>query len=405
MYIGILTYHAPANFGANLQAYTSYRYFTSLGYQVKIINYQSADDLKKDYCDPKQVEGHNRFINEVLPVTKLVYSGEEIYELVKSEGFEIIAVGSDAVWNNPSYERLSVFFCKWLLGTELEHKIKVIALSPAFMGASYNELSLEQKDEFKKGLLNFSSINARDEWTRSVINTEILGADYIKITNPDPVFNLNDYCNENWKNENPNIKPNNYFILSLSSGIEHSSHSYMQRRKENWIKELKEYLNNKGYFLVELPIPDGVSGFKDFDYIVPYPIDPLQWYLWIKNAKGFIGLRFHAIISCISAGTPFYSVDAYGHLPTYYKRLAFWGIHPFDAQFNKSSKIRNLLNGSGFEKYRISGANSIFGVRPQKLANMLFNFDNKQLASFKKTTVETFSRNMMDALAKCESHE
>ena len=239
MYIGILTYHAPANFGANLQAYTSCRFFISLGHKVKIINYQAEDDINKTYCDSRQIEGHNHFINNVLPVTELVYSGEEIYELVKKEGFDIIAVGADAVWNNPSYERLSVFFCKWLFGTDLEQKVKVIALSPAFMGASYKGLTEEQKNEFRNCLLNFTCINARDEWTRHVINTEIIGNVYIKLVNPDPVFNLNDYCDALWKCENPIIKSKKFFILSLTAGIRNSTHPFLQKRKEHWVKRLK----------------------------------------------------------------------------------------------------------------------------------------------------------------------
>jgi len=39
MKIGILTYHAPYNFGANLQAYTTSLYLKSLGHDPMIIDY------------------------------------------------------------------------------------------------------------------------------------------------------------------------------------------------------------------------------------------------------------------------------------------------------------------------------------------------------------------------------
>lgn len=138
-----------------------------------------------------------------------------------------------------------------------------------------------------------------------------MGFDFIKTLNPDPVFLLNELCRDSWDPLYNDIKSKQYYIISLPTAQSGAYNSSMKK----WLKNFKKTVNLNGYKLVELPLPDGASGLKDFDHSIPYPIDPLQWFLWIKNAKAYIGLRFHPIVSCISAGTPFFSLDGYGYLP------------------------------------------------------------------------------------------
>ena len=149
-----------------------------------------------------------------------------------------------------------------------------------------------------------------------------------------------------------------------------------------------------------MAIPEGVSGLN-FDYTVPYPIDPLQWYLWLKNAKGFVGLRFHAVVSCISAGVPFFSLDIYGKSNRLARYLNAFGIHFFDRRINVSSKIRNLLEGSGLEKNRINGS-KIHMVSPFKVFKMLENQNIDDLHIFKEQNVLKFRTNMKEMLSIVE---
>ena len=48
MKIGILTFHRPSNFGANLQAFSSYRYLTSWGY-VTILETYTEEIVKEEF--------------------------------------------------------------------------------------------------------------------------------------------------------------------------------------------------------------------------------------------------------------------------------------------------------------------------------------------------------------------
>lgn len=389
MKFGILTYHAPCNFGANLQAYSSACFFASFGYDVKVINYVSSEYRSPYYCDKAQFMSHWRFSQEKLPVTRLVEK-DELVSLIEEEKIDVIVLGADAIWNK---NVLDVFGLSWLWKSRLANQIKVVCLSPAFMGNTYLDLPLEKRNEFKDSLQRMLYVNTRDEWTKSVINKEIMGYDFIERLNPDPVFLLNDFCNTEWKKENKLIESKKYYIVSLQNGFV----SHRSILKKSWLMLLKFLVNRKGYKLVELPIPEGVSDFK-FDYTVPYPIDPLQWYLWLKNAKGFIGLRFHAVVSCISAGTPFFSLDSYGKSSFIIRCLNVLGIHCFDRRLNVSSKIRNLLEGSGLETYRINGSR-IHMVSPFKILRMLDNLDPQIILGFKEKNVLKFKKNMAEMLS------
>lgn len=393
MRIGILTYHNPCNFGANLQAYTSSRYFESLGHTVKVINLILDGGKPTPRCQESQNAAHHHFSQEVLKVTRPVSTGEEILQVVKEEQFDVIAIGADAVWNKKNRKRLEIFYAQWLWGTELEGKIRVIALSPAFMGNDYHDLTSTERESFRNALLKFHSINVRDTWTRDAVNRDIMGSDYIKTLNPDPVFLLHSFCDEEWQHDASQITSKQYYAVSLPKGFSQQLGSY----KNQWLRKLKAEVNARGCKLVELPIPEGYSGLDGFDYIVKYPIDPLQWFLWLKNAKGFIGLRFHAVVSCISCGTPFYSFDSYSNLPKWQHYLNLLGYHKSDRSWAYKSKIRNLLEGSGLESYRRNGS-QVFGLSPRKIVEKLESQSEAQILAFRDERIATFKSNMEAAL-------
>lgn len=393
MKIGIFTYFEGCNFGMNLQAYTSQQYFESLGHDVWIINYAKNLEHKnlKKYPS-RQVDAHQSFVEKRLHLTKML-SQIDIVRFIKENQFDVVAFGADAVWNKRDRVDLAVYSAQWLNDVHWDKELRVIGLSPAFMGTTYSDLTEIEKENFRKGVLNFTFPNVRDVWTRDIVNREIMGCDYIKTINPDPVFLLNELCTDSWNPIWSDVKSKRYFILSLPPYYS----PFQRRMMEKWLKKLKVYLNKQGYKLIELPIPDGESKFQAFDYTIPYPIDPLQWYLWIKNAKGFIGLRFHAVVSCLSAGTPFFSLDIYGNVPRWLNYMNRLGFHKFDRELNKRSKIRNLIEGSGLEEYRING-DSLFSLSPKRLIDKLETCDTTKIIDFRDKNIAIFKKNMDDAL-------
>ena len=113
MKIGILTFHRPSNFGANLQAFSSASYFSSLGHTVKIIDYTRTGDLAyKKSVDEQQFLAHQQFVEQRLPLTQQVFDEMGLCEVVRTEQFDSILIGADAVWRAPQDN--CIYFAKWL---------------------------------------------------------------------------------------------------------------------------------------------------------------------------------------------------------------------------------------------------------------------------------------------------
>ena len=149
-----------------------------------------------------------------------------------------------------------------------------------------------------------------------------------------------------------------------------------------------------------MPIPEGPSGLH-FDFTVPYPIDPIQWYLWLKNACGFVGQRYHAIVSCIASGTPFISIDTYGCSSVFVRAINKFGYYNAAKLFDQRSKIYNLLDCTDFEKNRFHS--SLQHVPPEKVLSLIEEFstyDVNKLQDELNIRYEANMENLIDALQK-----
>ena len=80
MKIGIITYHAVYNFGANLQILSTVGYLKKHGYEPRVIDWMPVDlERKYDKGTPQeQVEAHKNFQKEYLPLTKRCRNSKEI---------------------------------------------------------------------------------------------------------------------------------------------------------------------------------------------------------------------------------------------------------------------------------------------------------------------------------------
>lgn len=394
MKIGILTFHRPSNFGANLQAYSSCIFFKSLGHEVKVIDYVRQNDL--EYCNSvnsRQFSAHKDFVETMIPLTIQAETVDVLKEICKDECFDVIVIGADAVWRSPSDG--GVYFANWLFNdTELASKTKVTSMSAAHMGNGFTNLNEVDKLAIKNSLKLFSYISVRDVWTRDKINQDIFGGEeYVTAVSADPVFMLSNYV-DNIKWESNGIKSKKYIIMSLPKNWLESNRKYKLFRKI-WFKRFKKLVNQAGLQLIELPIPEGKSGLE-FDYCVDYPINPIQWFLWIKNAKGFVGLRFHAIVSCISNGTPFYSIDSYGAYSQSISFLDYIGCHKKARSKDKNSKIRNLLIDTPFEQNR-TGINPET-ESPRKILSLLLECSKSSLNDLKVKYQNEFTMNIKNLL-------
>ena len=190
MKIGILTFHRPCNFGANLQAYTSSSYFQSLGHETYILNYvRETDYAYAKHINHLQYKEHKCFVETKLPITREVNTANELRQLVIEKGIQLIVIGADAVWRNSQDN--NIYFAQWVFEAPETSHIPVVSMSAAHMGNGFKNLSPNKQNAIKQCLDRFRCITVRDTWTRDVINRDIYnGENKITLINPDPVVLL-----------------------------------------------------------------------------------------------------------------------------------------------------------------------------------------------------------------------
>jgi len=397
MKLGIFTFHRPCNFGANLQAYATVLFFQSQGHEVKVIDYvRKADVNYRLIVDSNQAEAHDTFIESRLPLTDQISDELGLCRIVQEERFDAIVIGSDAVWRKPQDN--NIFFAQWLFEDSKISSIPVASASPSHMGNGFQSCSKEQIDDIKRCLEHFKYVAVRDLWTKTVINRDIFcGKPFVQNINPDPVFVLPQLLNDELWNNQGQVSQK-YILASFEQNWAGSPKRGWIRRR--WFNSFKKVVNKAGYQLLELPIPEGKSGLA-FDGCIDYPIDPIQWFLWIKNARGFVGIRFHAIVSCISCGTPFYSIDSYCDNSKRNTFLTLIGLRKKARSNDQRSKIRNLLLGTKFESYRTGDC--IEFESPKRILNQILMCPQLEIKKLGEFFQAKFKSNMQDLIESIQS--
>lgn len=372
--IGILTYHSVYNFGANLQVFSLVNILKNKGYIPIILNYIPLD-LEKSFhsIPPAQKKAHDFFISK-LPLSNICRNEFDLIETCISEKIDAIILGSDSVLiakkkGKTSDQRYpNPFWLNWIKSDQLG-SIKAVMLSTSCMGSIYPRLSIKKQLEMASSLKNFRCISVRDYWTRYMLKIISLGR-VNPIMNYDPVCVLNNVLKEQQSREKPFIPHDNFILFS----------GHKKYISEEWFNKFKKIVNQNNYLLFELPMPEGYTGFE-VDFKIPFPIDPLDWYIWIKSSKGYFGERFHSLVSCLYNKIPFFIVDTYSH------RL-------FELiRFEYPSKVYDLCLQANQTKNRINWFN-LHKCPPEYVFKNIISFDYNKSEEFIECSKIDFQNNL-----------
>lgn len=342
MRIGVLTYYKVKNFGANLQAVSTYCYLKNNGYEPVFINYFSKE-LYKSYTDGKsdpQWQEHIRFVDSVIKnQTNICLSAEDILCEVERLNIKAIIVGSDALLqHHPLISRIKKakrriiyiekatsdrLFPNVFWGCGLADKIPMALMSVSSQDSAYDKFLFSTKKKMNESLSLMKMITVRDTWTRDMVKS-ILNKD-VEVT-PDPVFAFNQNAGFLVPTKDEIQKkyslPEQYVLLSM----------FYQALSEDCIRELKLKLSHKGIALVILPMPDGINFKHCADYTVSLPLPIIDWYALIKYSTAYVGNNMHPIVTSLHNVVPCFSIDNWG-------RTDFWG-----RQIGGSSKVKHILD-------------------------------------------------------------
>ena len=406
--IGILTYHCVTNFGAQLQCLSTIGYLKNNGYDPIVLNWWPYD-LENFYLNqvPKcQYDEQMSFANQVMPLTKVCRTIEDICTEIENNQIEAVFLGSDALFDYFPIRHRQHFDKKKMRLTQpkkvdcnhdlpnpfwgsfndvISHKVPYCGFSISSQNSPYHKLSSEERAELKRLLLNFKGLTVRDEWTKNFI-TSVSGRDDIFVT-PDPVFAFNRNTNFHISKDELLKKynlPTDYILISFCQNV--LSDDFVNTIIHNVEKAT-------GGSCVSFPMPRRLRQF-DTKYSIELPLPPLDWYFLIKYSNGYIGELMHPIIVSLHNSVPFFCFDQYGTEETVIPLL--W--HRF---LPKSSKIFDILRLSGLLNNMCAYAN-VKKLTPEAVVENFLNFDKDKCASFADGRYEKYKEGMSYVLNSLE---
>lgn len=351
MKIGIITYYKVMNFGATLQAVSTYCYLKNHGHEPIFINYilkEAQAAIAKGKNDP-QWKAQLDFVNGIIKSqTEICETPEDVLQAVDKHNIEGIIVGSDALLqHHPFFSRLRKgrrkpfylthvtsdrMFPNIFWGCGVADKVPMALMSVSSQNSAYQYFMPWTKKAMKKSLSNMRYISVRDVWTQNMLK-EVIHKD-VPVT-PDPVFAFNQNAGSYIPPKHDILSrfglPEKYVLLSLFSQVlDHSQ-----------ILDLEKLFARDNVALVILPMPTGKPYEHDVKFQINFPLSPIDWYALIKYSQGYIGSNMHPIVVSLHNAVPCYSLDNWG-------RVNFCGEKVDDG----SSKIQHIMEVFGVANNR-----------------------------------------------------
>lgn len=401
MKIGILTYYKVKNFGANLQAVSTYMFLKKNGHEPIFINYILKEGLaaiEKGKLDA-QWKTHLDFVNSIIKdQTPICQTSEDIIKVVDDYHIDALIVGSDALLQHHPFitrirkaKRKIVFimpvtsdrlFPNVFWGCGVAEKVPMALMSVSSQNSEYNLFLPSTKKKMKESLSNMCYISVRDSWTQDMLKL-VLGRD-IPVT-PDPVFAFQQNAGELVPTKEDILRkynlPENYALMSLFS----------QCLSEQTLDQLKLEFNKQGISFGILPLPTGVSFNHNVNFEIPLPLSPIDWYALIKYSKAYVGSNMHPIVCCLHNAVPCFSIDNWG-------RTDFWG-HKYD---DGSSKVQHIMNVFGVGKnHRMIDAGKC-NVSAKEIIDALHNYPYDEVREKGKDYVKQYNMMMKSIITSLE---
>jgi len=313
--IGILTFHSGYNFGANLQSLSVQEILRNRGYDPVIINYRNplSVEMQRKQTRDVQADMHERFIRKYLNLSPEFSCEKEVRDYCNDE-FDAVFVGSDQVFRVvPKWAPKAILrrMLKGSYSTSWSHTDECLpvhwlpwtkndrqspgraSIAACATGTAFLFLGASLRRQANVSLSNFDFISVRDDWTRLIVGWLSRGHIKAKLC-PDPVFGLNS-CFTIPQEEVPNIDVSQTILIS---GL----------RDKHWLEQFAEVAHEEGYKVANLPDPDREFLFDEIDYAIKLPLSPIAWYSLLSRAAGYIGSRYHGLVSCVANGTPVVSI-------------------------------------------------------------------------------------------------
>lgn len=399
MNIGILTYYKVPNFGANLQALSTYYYLKNRGHNIYFLHYISRiTEFKLSRAKKNvQVKYHIDFINNQLKEqSHNLRNAADIIKYAKDYKLDAIIIGSDAVaQHHPLFSTLKFGrpglytfipieserrFPNPFWGCGIVDKIPTAMVSVSSQNSPYPKFTSFTKQKMARVLGQMKYISVRDSWTKKMM----LAAhpDLNIVVTPDPVFALNQNLFSILPTKEEILKrfnlPEKYVLVSLKN----QSLSYDK------LVLLQDRFKERGIVCVDFPITNVVKYNNPFVVKIDLPLSPLDWFSIIKYASAYIGSNMHPIVVSLHNAVPCYSLDNWG-------TTDFWGKKVKDG----SSKVYDILSLFGLEYNRSEVENGICNVEVDDIIRQLDDYPVEKVRIIADTLFNRYNEMMDNAIS------
>ena len=308
--IGILTFCDSYNYGAALQAFATYHFLTSIGYNCKFIDYRNQNEAKLYECfkyirkDSALTNIKRNIKNIILGGTKNGHTGfDAFYSLLprtkkyvranilefdnENKDIDCVLIGSDQVWN-PEIVGGEIDGVFW---GNFTSKMK-ISMSSSCGSYIYNDSEWTQLLDLYN---SFKSLSVREEFAKKQLLDRGINK---KITVlPDPTLLLNKKEWNNWldKYSTRPVTGEDYLVV------------YMVKTKYEKCYGYINYLKNK--FSCKVTLINIYNINKDgVDYYYR-DINPFDFINLISRATCVVTDSFHAVLYSLIYDRDFYYIN------------------------------------------------------------------------------------------------
>ena len=327
--VGIITFFKFYNYGSSLQAFSTVKILSRLGYDGSVIDINSGNkickilmyikyiiksirypylvkamfQLKKankiadNRISKETIRKFDEFTEKELNVKKYTYS--RLSKVAKTEEYCRFIAGSDQIWSPQRAIIKKEYFLRFA------PKAKRIAYAPSF---GIDKIPEYNKKCIKKYINDFLNISVREEEGKKILK-ELINKDVPVVLDPTLLLDK-----EEWNSiiNNESLEENQYIFCYFLSTPSNKAIEY-----------IKEYLKENKCIIVYL-----MNNYKwnDIGEAKYYDGNPLDFVKGIKGAKMVFTDSFHSVAFSLNLNKSFYV----------FKRN-------YNHKFDQSSRITSIL--------------------------------------------------------------
>lgn len=264
--IGVITIYTEPNYGSVLQAYATQILLTSIGCDCKIIRYKYPNEWNYLQGYPKssflrlfvrslglkyyhkKANRLKKFIREKFNLTRGFKNLKELEQYNWTENFDVVAVGSDQVWNYRYLYGDSAYLLSFL-----PEDFKRISIASSF---ACKEITPQYYEKYKKYLSKFDALSVRETFGATILKEQLELKQEVEVL-LDPTLLL-------------------------------SSHQWLESIKEEPVGRLKgrKYILLYGLYYAFEPRPYIFNLLKYYKDLLGYEVVALEGYASVKEGDG-----------------------------------------------------------------------------------------------------------------------